>query len=325
MIGNIILPSTAAAEWPKLREEIRARVVASMGAAPEGASGRPAKAEEIERFEKHGLTHVRLRYHVLDDAWNEMICVLPAGGGPAPAVFCCHGTTPAGKLSVIDPKIPNRAYGLELARRGYVTVAVDQFGFGATLEGTTQKDLQAAFFRRYPDWSLDGRRTLDHTRAVDALQTLPFVAGGGVGAVGNSLGGRAVIYFAALDERVKAAVPSTGISPNATNVFRSCTYQTELSPALSRAITKNGVIPWDYHEMIALVAPRALLVVEPWNDSENPYVAPTFECFRNATAAWRLLGAPKSVSMLIHGDGHDTTADVREAAYRWFDRFLKQG
>ncbi len=323
MIGDVILPSTTKSDWPGIREEIRARVESSMGAPPEGADKAPPKCEELERFEKHGLTHVRIRYHVVDDAFNEMICVLPATS-PAPAVFCIHGTNrEIGKLGVIDPKTPNRAYGIELARRGYVTVAADQFGFGATIASMTQKELVERFFKRYPGWSLDGRRLLDHTRALDALGTLPFVAKGRAGAIGNSLGGRTVMYLAALDERITAAVSSTGISPNATNVFRSCTIQTELSPALSRAIMRNGRIPWDYHEMIALVAPRALLAIEPWNDTENPYVAPTFDCFRSATAVWRLLGNPERASMLVHGEGHDTPADVRELAYRWLDRFLR--
>ena len=335
MIGDVILPSTTAAEWPKIRAEIRARVLASMGEPPEDLGRAPATCEELERYEKHGLTHVRIRYHVVDDLYNEMICVLPATvpacpgdalplrsglrsdavASPAPAVLCMHGTNRGiGAAGVIDPTIPKRAY---------VGVAPDLLGFGASIAGSTQKDVIDAFFKRYPAWSLDGVRLADHTRAIDALETLPFVAKGGVGAIGNSLGGRSVMYVAALDERVRAAVSSTGVSPNATNVFRSCTIQTELSPALSRAIMTHGKIPWDYHEMIALAAPRALLAIEPWNDTENPYVAPIMECFRSATAAWRLLGHPERVSLLIHGEGHDTPDGIREYAYRWFDRFLK--
>jgi hypothetical protein len=34
------------------------------------------------------------------------------------------------------------------------------------------------------------------------------------------------------------------------------------------------------------------------------------------------LGTPGHISMLIHGDGHDTVDDVREYAYKWFDRYL---
>ena len=329
MIGDVVLPSTTLTDWPRLREEIRARIDASMGAAPAGIASAPAKCEELDRVEKHGLVHLRIRYHVVGDEWNEGICILPAKT-PAPAVLCIHGAdAKRGKFGVIDPERPNRAYGIELARRGYVTFSIDQFGHGEALGGRPQKEVVAEFFKRYPDWSLDGRRLAEHSRAIDALATLPFVADKNVcatkrfGAIGNSLGGRTVMYLAAFDERVAAAVSSTGISPNATNVFRSCTYQTDLSPAMSRAIVKNGKIPWDYHEMIALVAPRALLALEPWNDTENPDVHPTFECFYRATGVYRLLGCPERLSMLVHGEGHDTPADAREFAYRWLDRFLR--
>ncbi|HUU43900.1 MAG TPA: dienelactone hydrolase family protein [Planctomycetota bacterium] len=327
MIGDVILPSTTKADWPEIRREIRSRITASMGTEPEGLGETPPQHEVVERCEKDGLTHIRLRYHVLDDDWTEAVLILPEGGEkacPAPAVLAIHGTDyERGKLGVIDPGRPRRNYGGELARRGFVTFSADQFPFGTTYHDRPQREYVDAFFEKYPDWSLDGRRLWDHKRALDVLETLPFVEKT-FGAIGNSLGGRSVMYLAALDERIAAAVSSTGISPNATNVFRSCTIQTELSPALSRAIAKNGKIPWEYHEMIALCAPRALLALEPYNDSENPDVFPTFECVYRASSVYRLLGVPERLTMVCHGEGHDTPDDLREFACRWLDRFLKQ-
>jgi len=326
MIGDVILPSTTVEDWSTIREEIRVRILASMGTAPEGIGEAEPQHEEIERFEKDGLTHVRIRYHVVDDAWTEAIVILPEGGEktpPAPAVLTIHGTDyERGKLGVIDPERSRRNYGQELARRGYVTFSADQFPFGTSWSERTPREYIDAFFAKYPDWSLDGRRLWDHKRALDVLETLPCVEKK-FGAIGNSLGGRSVMYTTALDERITAAVSSTGISPNATNVFRSCTIQTELSPALSAAISKKGRIPWEYHEMIALCAPRALLALEPYNDSENPDVFPTFECIYRASSVYRLLGVPDRLTMICHGEGHDTPDDLREFAYRWFDRFLR--
>jgi len=326
MIGDVILPSTTADDWPRIREEILGRILASMGTEPEGIGDAEARFEELERFERDGLTHIRLRYHVVDDAWTEAIVILPEGGGkspPAPAVLTIHGTDyQRGKLGVIDPERPRRNYGGELARRGYVTLSADQFGFGTTYHDRPQREHVDAFFEAYPDWSLDGRRLWDHKRALDVLEKLPYVSDT-FGAIGNSLGGRAVMYLAALDERIAAAVSSTGISPNATNVFRSCTIQTELSPPLSAAISRDGKIPWDYHEMIALCAPRALLALEPYNDTENPDVLPSFECLHRASGVYRLLGHPERLTMVCHGEGHDTPDDLREFAYRWLDRFLR--
>ena len=77
--------------------------------------------------------------------------------------------------------------------------------------------------------------------------------------------------------------------------------------------------------MIALVAPRALLALEPYNDVDgcNPDVGPTMECVYRAAGAFRLLGVPEHLALLVHGDGHTTTGDVRDLAYRWLERFLR--
>jgi len=343
MLGDVVLPSTTAEDWPALRADILRRVTDSMGEPPDDAPppGSSPEYEETSRAERDGLVHVGLRYRVLADEWNEGVLVLPAGGEggeggegggaacPARAVLTIHGTNAAaGRRGVLDAEKPSRAYGLELARRGFVTFSVDQFGFGETLAGTAQPELYERFYRDYPEWSLDGRRVLDQTRAMDVLDALEVVDSSGdspYGAIGNSQGGRAVMYTAALDERVGAGVSSTGISPNFSNAFRSVTWDKVLSPRLSEEINRHGRPGWDYHEMIALVAPRALLALEPYNDVAgcNPDVGPTMECVYRAARVFRLLGVPEHLALLVHGDGHTTTGDVRDFAYRWLERFLK--
>ena len=83
-------------------------------------------------------------------------------------------------------------------------------------------------------------------------------------------------------------------------------------------------MPWDYHELISLFAPRAYLALEPFNDLYNADVWPTFQSIYWATEVYKLLGHPERLATLIHGDGHDTPTDMRRFAYDWLDRFLKQ-
>lgn len=329
MMGSVVLPGTRREEWPRMRAGIAQRVAESLGREPDAATGEPV-FEEVERYEKHALVHVRLRYRVLGDEWNEAVCVFPPGGEaalPAPAVLTVHGTNGAvGKYGMLDPDgTPARAYGIELARRGYVTVSADQFGFGASAEGSSEDALTRRFYQRYPEWSIVGRRVFEQKRVMDVVQTLGWARGRSFGAMGNSLGGGLVVFLAAFDERIAAAAPSCGISPNVSNVFRYITRHAALMPTLSAAITQTGRMPWDYHELLALCAPRALLAFEPYNDTEgcNPDVGTTIECLNRAAQVYRLLGHPERLAFMIHGDGHDTPPDVREMAYRWFDRFLR--
>jgi hypothetical protein len=328
MIDNVILPSTTKNDWPGIRQSIYKRINDSFG---EPSLPRPTKQaafEEIDRYENYGLTHIHLRYHMIGNEWNEGICVVPADvtpDRPAPAVLVCHGSNrPQGKYSMLDlANRPNRAYAIELAQRGYVTLAVDQPGFGKGWEHLTQEQITEDFYQRHPNWSLTGWRNFAHQRALDVLEQLPFVQGPGYGAMGNSLGGYATLCIMALDERIAVGVTSTGVSPNLYNVYRSITVQRMNEPQFAAEVQKRrGHMPWEKQEMIALCAPRALLMIEPFNDPYNPYIMPTFESMAKAAQVYQLLSVPDRISTVIHGDGHDTITDVRDYAYRWFDRFL---
>ena len=85
----------------------------------------------------------------------------------------------------------------------------------------------------------------------------------------------------------------------------------------------SGKMPWDYHEMVALCAPRALLALEPFNDPYNPEPMAVFQTAYWAFDVYKLLGQPDRLRILMHGDGHDTPTDLRRFAYDWFDRYLK--
>ncbi|HEX3000431.1 MAG TPA: hypothetical protein VHR86_09385, partial [Armatimonadota bacterium] len=254
---------------------------------------------------------------------------------PAPAVLAIHGTAARGKESLLDPTVMrgHRLFPIELARRGYVVLAVDQYGFGGYLREEQCESPDAAiqasikrFYECYPEWSLDGRRLLDLTRALDLLDILEYVQhSSGYGTIGNSLGGRGVIFLTALDERIGAAACSTGISTHANNVHRLLLGGPLLSRKALAEMGRTGQLPWEYHEMIALCAPRALMLIEPFNDdpSCNPDVYPNLQCFYQASKVYRFLGRPEHLSLYLHGDGHDLVDAVRDLAYDWLDRFLR--
>jgi hypothetical protein len=215
-------------------------------------------------------------------------------------------------------------------------VAPDSYEFGERL--THGEDLpDQEVHRRYvssmerfleerPEWSLDGRRLWDHQRLMDVLDGLDFVRPGAYGVMGNSLGGRQAIFLAAMDERIAAAVPSCGISPNLTNVYRSVTGSaaSKASPKwIEHFLRAGGQMLYEYQDMIALCAPRPLLVMEPYNDAYNPYMEANFRCYVAGQRAYALLGKAECFCTLTHGDGHNTVDDVREFAYRWLERWLK--
>jgi dienelactone hydrolase len=327
-ISDVILPDTNREDWPKIRETLERKILSTFGDPGGPLPSDSPKVTELERYEKHGVQHIKLKYHVIGDEWNEAIIALPPKERrlPAPAVLVIHGSNGAlGKNQVLDPTVgPDGPYAIELSQRGFVTISIDQFGFGATIAKIAQKDLYAEFYKRHPAWTLDGRRLLEQKRALDVLEKQKEIIPGAIGIIGHSLGGRAVTHLAALDKRVRATAISAGISPNCTNTYRRITWSEPQNPILSKAIqTTYGKCPWEYQEMLSLCAPRALLAMEPWNDDYNPDVSVTFECLMRASKVYKLLGAADNLSVIAHGEGHATGDMLREYAYEWLNRHLR--
>lgn len=327
MIGSVILKDTKREDWPEIRKKILARINETFGKSPVSMAPIKNEFKELERYTNFGLTHIKISYHVYAEFWNEAVIVLPENideVSAAPAALITHGTNGLqGKYGMLGiESVKNRAYAIELAKRGFVTIAPDQYGFGAQMKNDKYKQKFENFYTDYPEWSLMSRRVLDHIRALDVLCQLDCVKQDGFGVMGNSLGGCAAMYIAAFDERIKAAVLSTGVSPNATNIYRTVNGQDWITPQVIKEMRKDGIPPWDLHEVLALCAPRAVLCLEPFNDPYNPFTDTTIDCIKNAWQVYNLLGEPQKMSLYLHGDGHDTVDDVRGYAYDWLNRFL---
>lgn len=328
MFRDVIAPHTTGAEWTSIRKGIHDRIHSSMVAFPDEKSA--VQAEYLAETEAGGLRIQKFRFAPLPGITTYGTMVMPAERGEAPpgiGILCCHGTDEAlaHENVLSSTQKPCSPYAIELAQRGVITLAVDQFAFGRGNDGRTQAQVIDAFYRQYPQWSLDGVRLWMHQRAIDLLASQPAVDPARIGCIGHSLGGRAAAYLAAFDSRIKASVPSAGISPNLTNVFRNPPRPASLSPRLDDAIRRNGHPPFEYQELLALIAPRAVLLVEPWNDDCNPMIEPIFRCFERARFVFERCGAPESLQFLCHGDGHDTTATVRNHIYTWFLNKLAAG
>lgn len=328
MINDLILKDTRKEEWDAIRAKMKSRICENLGECPVPLAPQKARFEELNRYDEYGLTHIRIRYHIMGEEWAYAVIILPEGieqMESAPAVVTIHGTNhEVGKYGVMDPEnTPRRAYAIELAKRGYVTISPDQFGFGEDMETEEGKTRFNDFYKYFPNWSLTGRRVLGHMRAVDVLDALDYVKHDGYGVIGNSLGGQAALYLAGMDERIRVAVPSTGISPHVTNAYRLVHTPHPIHPHEARMLEKNGKSPWELNEIIGLCAPRAVLVLEPFNDKYNPFITTVYECVYSAHKVYALLEHPERLCFYIHGDSHDTVDSVRELAYNFIDRFMK--
>jgi hypothetical protein len=107
------------------------------------------------------------------------------------------------------------------------------------------------------------------SRALDALETLPDIDGTRITAVGHSRRGKSVLVAAAFDERIDLVIPhQAGTGAEALNrglVQEPVFVMNRAFPHWFNAMYKSynyriGQLPVDQHELLALVAPRGVLL-----------------------------------------------------------------
>ena len=81
-------------------------------------------------------------------------------------------------------------------------------------------------------------------------------------------------------------------------------------------------MPFDFHELVAALAPRPFFVNAPISDS-NFEVAGVKKVIAAAQEVYALRGAKDKLKAVYPDVGHDVPEDVRREAYAWLDKALK--
>lgn len=234
-----------------------------------------------------------------------------------PAVLCLHQTT---RLGSAEPAglggSENLHYAEELARRGYVTLAVDYPNFGDYRFDPYQNGYASATMKGI--WN--------HMRSVDLLMSIQRVDANRIGVIGHSLGGHNSLYAAAMDRRIRCVVSNCG--------FCSFPYYYEgrlagwshrgYMPRIAEVYDlRPEKMPFDFTEVVAALAPRPFLAIAPKHD-HNFAVDGVKECIAAALPVYELFGAGDRLAAYYPDIGHDFPPKSRERAYGWLDQWLKQ-
>lgn len=169
-----------------------------------GADGKPRLDFEVEiktvtKDNDGKFTRYDLEMNSTPTRRIPVVLTVPTGEGKFPAVVCIHGH--GGSRSIVyDPTSIYRGFALELANRGYVTIATE-VGQHTVYE---------------KDRTLTGERLWDLMRCVSYLTMRPEVDAKRIGCAGLSLGGEMAMHLGAADTRVKAVVDSGGLTTVAT-------------------------------------------------------------------------------------------------------------
>jgi dienelactone hydrolase len=287
-----------------------------MGPLPQESRRVPLDLTVLEEAELPKAMRRKITYAAEKDDRVPACLFVPKGlKRKAPAMLCLHQTTGIGKGEPAGVGgDPNLHYALDLAERGYVTLAPDYPNFG-----DYRLDVYA---RGYASATMKG--IWNHMRAIDLLQSLPEVDPERIGCIGHSLGGHNTLFLAALDTRVKVAVTSCGF-----NSFLKY-YGGDLAgwshtgymPRIASVYGKDArKMPFDFTEVLAAIAPRAVFVNAPTKD-DNFELSGVEDCLRAARPVYELLGAGGRLAAVHPACGHGFPPEARQAAYDFIDKAL---
>lgn len=321
-------PGPAPTDWPKRREEWAATIQAVLGTPGALTPPRPeARVLGEDDFVDHVRRRVLIRSEPEDwiPAW--LLIPKPAPAGRAPAMICLHQTVAQGKAEPCGVQgDPELAFALELVRRGFVCLAPDAIGFGERIPpGTQPYHDSLAFYRRHPGWSFMGKMVWDVSRAVDYLETLPFVDPQRIGSVGHSHGAYGTLFAAAFEPRLSVAVASCGFTP-----FRNdpsperWSHATALIPQLGMYLPDVASIPFDWQHVLALIAPRHLFVWYATKDSIFPGTESLGPLLEDVRQVYSLLGATHALAGQAFDGPHQFPKAGRETAWRWLEASMAE-
>lgn len=236
---------------------------------------------------------------------------------PLPAILyvCGHGRVEVDGVS-LGNKVHYQHHPAWFARNGYVCLAIDTLQLGE-IEG-----IHHGTYREGMWWWLNrgytpaGVEAWNCVRALDLLQSLPEVDSERLGVTGRSGGGAYSWWIAAIDDRIKCAVPVAGITDLQNHVVDGCVE------GHCDCMFMVNTYRWDYPLLAAMVAPRPLLISNTDSDGIFPLDG-VYRTHQKVKRLYERLGEKDNLALHITAGPHKDTQELRVHAFRWFNKHLK--
>ncbi len=207
-----------------------------------------------------------------------------------------------------------------LVKRGFAVFAFDQVGFGARIHEAKR------FYDRYPRWSLLGNMIQDTRAAVEAVSNLEEVDSSRIFLLGYALGGKVALLTGGFDDRVRGVVAVSGVDPlrldtpeKGTEGIRQYSHLHGLLPRLGFFIDHPERVPFDFDEVLGLVAPKPTLVIAPTLD-RYARLADVQREVEASRKIYALLGHPEALQLETPMDINRFAHGTQEIASRWLAR-----
>jgi hypothetical protein len=322
-------PVKTPADWARRREEILATWHQRLGVWPPLVE-RPV-VKRLESVERDGYVEHHVSVQIFPDGRvADGFLLVPAGRGPFPAVFVPF-YEPMTSIGRGEKGQGTHDYGLQLVRRGFVTLSIGTPGYHQK-EGEDTRQLLTDLgieFRKQPLTLLAYVAANCHS----ALAQMPEVDAKRIGIIGLSYGSKWTMFASCLHDKFTCAVWSDpGVVFNEKN--RNVNYWepwylgyepgTQRKPGVPSAENpRTGLYKQlveageDLVEFEALIAPRPVLVS---GGTEDP--PPNWQALNHLIAVNELLGQKNRVAMTARPT-HIPTAEALELELTFLEYWLK--
>ncbi len=312
-----VVPVKSRSDWQKRRASVLQGMQEVMGPLPGKEKRCPLDVKIEEEVDCGSYVRRFITYAPEPNARVPAYLLIPKEALSAkkkfPAVLCLHQTHSLGQKVVVGlGNSPNDEYGVELVQRGYICLAP-----AYPQLANYQPDLKALGYQ-----SGTMKAIWDNIRGLDLLESLPYVQRGRFGTIGHSLGGHNSVYTAVFDERIKVIVSSCGLDSYRDYYdgnIKGWTSERYMPKLLDYPLAE---IPFDFHEMIGALAPRACFISAPLGDTNFKWRS-VDDIFQAALPVYRLHGAANKLRVIHPDCGHAFPPEIRMMAYRLFDENLR--
>jgi len=305
--------ATTLAEWEQRRPRLRREYFDMLGLWPLPEKT-PLQATVTGTLEHEGVLIAKLHFQSRPGLYVTGNVYRPKEPrGRLPAILYVCGHSDRGRDG---NKSAYQDHGMWFASNGYLCLVLDTLMLGEIrgIHHGTYK--YGRWWWQAAGYTPAGVECWNGVRAIDYLVSRPDVDPERIGVTGISGGGAATFWIAAADERVRCAVPVSGMSD-----LESYVKHKVINGHCDCMFLINAY-GWEWTTIAALIAPRPLLFANSDNDRIFPMDG-NRRIIARLRKLYALYGKPDLVDEYVsHGD-HAYRPALRVAAFKWLNKYVK--
>jgi dienelactone hydrolase len=305
-------------EWAAARPRLKREFLDMLGLDPL-PDRTPLKATVTGTLDRGGVTIENVHFQSRPGLYvtGNLYLPKPAGVNPAarkkhPAILYVCGHSNRGRDG---NKTAFQDHGLWFASNGYVCLVVDTLQLGEVAGKHHGTYNLGRWWWHDRGYTPAGVECWNGVRGIDYLVSRPEVDAEKIGVTGISGGGATTCWVAAADDRVKVAVPVSGMSD-----LESYVTDKVINGHCDCMFPVN-TYQWNLQTVLALFAPKPLLFANSDADPIFP-MAGNRRIAERMRACYELLGAKDHFDDYVSKGGHDYRPDLRVAVFGFFHKHL---